>query len=160
RLVAGRDGAGRGPLLLAGGARLVGLRLPCARARVAAGRGVRPGLLPQRVDRRRLRLRADHALRQPGRSLRVGEREPRPRARGALLPGLRPAGARRGGRRGDPLTYFLDAYRAHFGFVAEFRAPIATGFALSGLYAVLAHFAFCAAIQRARHTGLLLKMSE
>src|SRR6266704_2005640 len=59
-----------------------------------------------------------------------------------------------------PLTYFLDAYRAHFGFVAEFRAPIATGFALSGLYAVLAHFAFFAAIQRARHTGLLLKMSE
>ena len=61
---------------------------------------------------------------------------------------------------GIPLTYFLDAYRAHFGFAAEFRAPIATGFALSGLYAVLAHFAFFAAIQRARHTGLLLKMSE
>ncbi len=59
-----------------------------------------------------------------------------------------------------PLTYFLDAYRAHFGFVSEFRAPIATGFALSALYAVLAHWAFLAAIHRARRTGLLLKMSE
>src|SRR6266480_2627277 len=59
-----------------------------------------------------------------------------------------------------PLTYFLDAYRAHFGFTAEFRAPIATGLALSVLYAALAHFAFFAAIQRARRTGLLLKMSE
>jgi len=59
-----------------------------------------------------------------------------------------------------PLTYFLDAYRAHFGFVSEFRTPIATGLALSALYAALAHWAFFAAIQRARRTGLLLKMSE
>lgn len=59
-----------------------------------------------------------------------------------------------------PLTYFLDAYRAHFGFAAEFRAPVATGLALSALYAVLAHWAFLASVQRARRTGLLLKMSE
>ena len=59
-----------------------------------------------------------------------------------------------------PLTYFLDAYRAHFGFASEFRAPVATGLALSVVYAALAHWAFFAAIQRARHTGLLLKMSE
>jgi ABC-2 type transport system permease protein len=59
-----------------------------------------------------------------------------------------------------PLTYFLDAYRAHFGFASEFRAPVATGFALSALYAILAHWAFLAAVRRARHTGLLLKMSE
>jgi len=59
-----------------------------------------------------------------------------------------------------PLTYFLDAYRAHFGFASEFRAPLATGFALSALYAALAHWAFFATIRRARRTGLLLKMSE
>jgi ABC-2 type transport system permease protein len=59
-----------------------------------------------------------------------------------------------------PLTYFLDAYRAYYGFESEFAAPIATGLALSALYAALAHWAFLAAIQRARRTGLLLKMSE
>jgi ABC-2 type transport system permease protein len=59
-----------------------------------------------------------------------------------------------------PLTYFLDAYRAHFGFPSEFAAPVATGLALSACYAVLAHWAFLAAIRRARRTGLLLKMSE
>jgi len=59
-----------------------------------------------------------------------------------------------------PLTYFLDAYRSHYGFASEFRSPIATGLALSALYAALAHWAFLAAIHRARRTGLLLKMSE
>jgi ABC-2 type transport system permease protein len=59
-----------------------------------------------------------------------------------------------------PLTYFLDAYRAHMGFPAEFRAPVATGLALAVLYAVLAHWAFLGAIRHARRTGLLLKMSE
>jgi ABC-2 type transport system permease protein len=59
-----------------------------------------------------------------------------------------------------PLTYFLDAYRAHFGFATEFASPVATGLLLSAVYAVLAHGAFLAAIQRARRTGLLLKMSE
>jgi ABC-2 type transport system permease protein len=59
-----------------------------------------------------------------------------------------------------PLTYFLDAYRAHFGFPSEFTAPLATGFAMSAIYAVLAHWVFRAAVERARRTGLLLKMSE
>ena len=59
-----------------------------------------------------------------------------------------------------PLTYFLDAYRAHFGFHAECASPLATGFALSAVYAVLAHWAFRAAVERARQNGLLLKMSE
>jgi ABC-2 type transport system permease protein len=62
--------------------------------------------------------------------------------------------------RAIPLTYFLDAYRAHFGFHSEFTAPITTGLALSALYIVLAHLLFRAAIERARQTGLLLKMSE
>jgi ABC-2 type transport system permease protein len=59
-----------------------------------------------------------------------------------------------------PLTYFLDAYRSHFGFASEFAAPVATGLVLSAVYAVVAHLAFFACVQRARRTGLLLKMSE
>src|SRR5207244_7070117 len=53
-----------------------------------------------------------------------------------------------------PLTYFLDAYRSHFGFPSEFAAPVTTGLALSAVYVVLAHWAFRAAIERARQTGL------
>ncbi|HET9490348.1 MAG TPA: ABC transporter permease [Methylomirabilota bacterium] len=59
-----------------------------------------------------------------------------------------------------PLTHFLDAYRSHFGFASEFRAPVATGLALSLLYATVAHLLFLGAVRRARRTGLLLKMSE
>ena len=59
-----------------------------------------------------------------------------------------------------PLTYFLDAYRAHFGFHSEFAAPVTTGLALSAVYVLFAHCLFYAAIARARRTGLLLKMSE
>ena len=59
-----------------------------------------------------------------------------------------------------PLTYFLDAYRAHYGFASEFATPVTTGLALSAVYVVLAHAAFLLTIQRARRTGLLLKLSE
>lgn len=59
-----------------------------------------------------------------------------------------------------PLTYFLDAYRSHYGFASEFTSPVVTGLLLSAVYAALAHWAFFASIQRARRTGLLLKMSE
>jgi ABC-2 type transport system permease protein len=73
----------------------------------------------------------------------------------SVLPGPAAAVA-----RAIPLTYFLDAYRSHFGFASEFAAPIATGFALAIAYAVAAHLAFYGCVQRARRTGLLLKMSE
>jgi ABC-2 type transport system permease protein len=59
-----------------------------------------------------------------------------------------------------PLTRFLDAYRAHFGFPAEFAHPVATGLGLALAYAALAHLAFLGAVVRARRSGLLLKMSE
>ena len=59
-----------------------------------------------------------------------------------------------------PLTYFLDAYRAGFGFPSEFAAPLTTGLVMSAVYVLLAHWAFHAAVARARRTGLLLKMSE
>jgi ABC-2 type transport system permease protein len=61
--------------------------------------------------------------------------------------------------RAIPLTYFLDAYRSHFGFVSEFAHPVMTGLLLSAVYAALAHWAFYASIQSARRSGQLLKMS-
>lgn len=62
--------------------------------------------------------------------------------------------------RAIPLTYFLDAYRSHFGFVSEFAHPVMTGLLLSAVYAALAHWGFFASIQSARRSGQLLKMSE
>ncbi len=59
-----------------------------------------------------------------------------------------------------PLTYFLDGFRSGFGFERQFPAPIAWGFGLSAVYVVVAHWALRAAVDRARRTGLLLKMSE
>lgn len=59
-----------------------------------------------------------------------------------------------------PLTYFLDAYRSHYGFASEFTSPVATGLLLSALYVVAGHWALVAAIRRTRRSGLLLKMSE
>jgi ABC-2 type transport system permease protein len=73
----------------------------------------------------------------------------------SILPGWAQAVA-----AGIPLTYFLDAFRAGYGFPAQFASPVATGFGLAVLYAVLAHLALAAAIRRARRTGLLLKLSE
>lgn len=58
-----------------------------------------------------------------------------------------------------PLTYFLDAYRTHYGFASEFAHPVATGLALSAVYLALSHWSLVLAIQRARRTGQLLKMS-
>ena len=59
-----------------------------------------------------------------------------------------------------PLTYFLDAVRVGYGFPSEFAHPLLTGFALVGLYVILAHWALASAVTRARRTGLLLKVSE
>ena len=61
---------------------------------------------------------------------------------------------------GIPLTYFLDGFRAGYGFPSAFAHPFLTGFALVLGYVVLAHGALAAAITRARRTGLLLKLSE
>jgi len=59
-----------------------------------------------------------------------------------------------------PLTYFLDAVRAGYGFPPMFLHPLVTGFSLALVYVVLAHVALAGAITRARRTGLLLKLSE
>jgi ABC-2 type transport system permease protein len=59
-----------------------------------------------------------------------------------------------------PLTYFLDAFRSHYGFAGEFTAPLARGLVLSIVYVGLGHWALTAALRRTRKNGLLLKMSE
>jgi ABC-2 type transport system permease protein len=59
-----------------------------------------------------------------------------------------------------PLTHFLDAYRAAFGFPTTADWPVTTGLALSVLYLVLSHWGFVAAVRRTRRSGLLLRMSE
>jgi ABC-2 type transport system permease protein len=59
-----------------------------------------------------------------------------------------------------PLTYFLDAMRAGYGFPSQFAHPLLTGFALALLYVALAHWALASAVTHARRTGLLLKASE
>jgi len=62
--------------------------------------------------------------------------------------------------RAIPLTYFLDAVRAGYGFPSKFTHPFLIGFGLAGLYVALAHWALSSAVTRARRTGLLLKLSE
>jgi ABC-2 type transport system permease protein len=59
-----------------------------------------------------------------------------------------------------PLTYFLDAYRSHFGFPPEYSHAVLTGLGLSALYVTISHWIFRRAVAHARRTGLLLKMSE
>ncbi len=59
-----------------------------------------------------------------------------------------------------PLTHFLEAFRAHYGFATAAAHPLAAGFVLAALYATAAHLALAAAVRRARASGLLLKMSE
>lgn len=59
-----------------------------------------------------------------------------------------------------PLTYVLDAYRAHYGFSGAFPAPMLTGLGLAVGYVVLGHVVLVASVGWARRTGLLLKMSE
>jgi ABC-2 type transport system permease protein len=61
---------------------------------------------------------------------------------------------------GIPLTYFLDYFRMGYGFPSAFAHPLAMGFGLAVVYLALAHWALAAAINRARRTGLLLKLSE
>jgi ABC-2 type transport system permease protein len=58
-----------------------------------------------------------------------------------------------------PLTYFLDAYRVHYGFASEFAHPLAWGLGLSAVYLALSHWSLVIAVSRARRTGQLLKMS-
>jgi len=59
-----------------------------------------------------------------------------------------------------PLSYFLDGFRAGYGFEPTFRAPFLKGFTISFLYLALAYWGLTAAVGLARRTGTLLRLSE
>ena len=59
-----------------------------------------------------------------------------------------------------PLTYFLDAFRAEFGFAPVFHAPLVRGYVMAVVYLVVGYAAFASAVGRARRTGMLLKLSD
>ena len=59
-----------------------------------------------------------------------------------------------------PLTYFLEAFRGHYGFEPVFTAPWSRGFVLAALYLAGGYAGFAWAVGRARRTGMLLKLSD
>lgn len=59
-----------------------------------------------------------------------------------------------------PLTYFLEYFRAFYGFPLLFPAPLWKGFALAFLYLAAGLLLLHWAIERARRNGVLLKLSE
>jgi ABC-2 type transport system permease protein len=59
-----------------------------------------------------------------------------------------------------PLTYFLAYFRSFYGFDEGFHHVLAWGFGLSLFYVALEMILFKIVLQRARRTGLLLKLSE
>jgi ABC-2 type transport system permease protein len=59
-----------------------------------------------------------------------------------------------------PLTYFLEAFRAHHGFAPLYAAPLLHGYALAAAYVVGGYALFAWAIERARRTGMLLRLSD
>ncbi len=59
-----------------------------------------------------------------------------------------------------PLTYFLEAFRAHFGFAPTFGEPLLRGYALALAYLAGGYAAFAWAVTRARRTGMLLRLSD
>lgn len=61
---------------------------------------------------------------------------------------------------GVPLTHFLEAFRAHLGYAPVFTVPLLRGYGLAVLYVAGGYALFVWAIQRARRTGMLLKLSD
>jgi ABC-2 type transport system permease protein len=61
---------------------------------------------------------------------------------------------------GIPLTYFLDGFRTGYGFTPLFRAPFVQGFVVSLVYLGLAYWGLTLAVERARRTGTILRLSE
>lgn len=59
-----------------------------------------------------------------------------------------------------PLTYFLEAFRADYGFPPLFATPWVWGYAIALVYVAGGYAAFSWAITRARRTGMLLKLSD
>jgi ABC-2 type transport system permease protein len=61
---------------------------------------------------------------------------------------------------GVPFTHLLEAFRAHLGYAPVFGAPLARGYVLAAAYVAGGYVLFAWAIQRARRTGMLLKLSD
>ena len=59
-----------------------------------------------------------------------------------------------------PLTHFLEAFRATLGYAPLFTTPLVRGYALAVVYVAVGYALFSWAIQRARRTGMLLKLSD
>lgn len=59
-----------------------------------------------------------------------------------------------------PLTYFLDAYRSHYGFSPLFKHPILIGMILNLVYTGIALFLARVAMLYARKTGITVRLSE
>jgi ABC-2 type transport system permease protein len=59
-----------------------------------------------------------------------------------------------------PLTHFLEAFRAQLGYAPVFKEPLIRGYVLGAVYAAGGYALFAWAIQRARRTGMLLKLSD
>jgi ABC-2 type transport system permease protein len=59
-----------------------------------------------------------------------------------------------------PLTHFLEAFRAGYGFPPVFPLPTVRGYALVVLYLAAGYVAFDRAVARSRRTGMLLRLSD
>jgi len=59
-----------------------------------------------------------------------------------------------------PLTHFLEAFRAQLGYAPVFKGPLVRGYVLAVVYVAGGYALFAWAIQRARRTGMLLKLSD
>ena len=62
--------------------------------------------------------------------------------------------------RAIPLTYLLAYFRSFYGFSEEIQNALGWGFGLIGFYVIVEAILFKAVLQRARKTGVLLKLSE
>lgn len=59
-----------------------------------------------------------------------------------------------------PLTYFLEYYRSFYGFNPIFPHSLLKGFGLTGIYVVTLLWLLKRAFERARRTGMILRISE
>lgn len=59
-----------------------------------------------------------------------------------------------------PLTHFLEYYRSFYGFNPVFSHSLLKGFALSGVYIVFLFWFLKFSFQKARRTGMILRLSE
>ncbi len=61
---------------------------------------------------------------------------------------------------GVPFTHFLEAFRANLGYAPVFTAPLLRGYGLAVVYLAGGYALLTWAIQRARRTGMLLRLSD